>query len=435
MRFSGVRQPPSQACKEVWKELHPDGRFQPHPMFELKPFDAAREQHNTGVWSRAMKCRELGYSFEETLRFLDEWTWLNQHLFQREIPEAETRKQVRQAFERLDTKGTAWRHKDPNNPPGQKPTKKPGKPVQDAELIAEIDDQLHAYTLAELRGSSPVEQEAASLPWLFEPDGNNMRRFRASMNGEDPLTLNPWLCWGFFRWCDVDKKPKPQVRTRQDWTDYADSTLEGQLNGGNGFKMLWAESPSPTAGDQGLSVLRSNGKRYSPRFSEYTFPELIVPNPMRGPTGTASHGRPSNRCLDNSTRPENRLFWVVDIDTNPDGTPGVCWDSQARRLLWLSGGMRLVMVVHSGGKSLQGWFSPQTPKAREDIDEWVALAVSVGADPSAFVPSQPVRFPWGLRRNRDKKTGVLSPEKPYTMQEVYYLDQAPGLVTKGGFSC
>ena len=401
--------------------------------FELKPFDAAREQHNTGVWSRAMKCRAFGYSFEETLRFLDEWTWLNQHLFQREIPEAETRKQVRQAFERLDTKGgNAWKHRDPASPPGQKPDK---KPKQDAALIAEIDAELRDYTLAELRGSSPVDQEAASLPWLFTPDGNEMRRLLAAMNGEDPLALNPWLCWGFYRWCDVDKKPKPQVRTRQDWTDYADSTFEGQLNGGNGFKMLWAESPSPTAGDQGLSVLRSNGKQYSPRFSEYTFPELIVPNPMRALTGLAQNGRQSQRCRDNATSPEKRLFWVVDIDNNPDGTPGVCWDSQARRLLWLSGGMRLVMAMHSGGKSLQAWYSPQTPKAREDIDEWVTLAISIGADPKIKDPEQLFRYPWGLRRNRNKETGVLSPEKPYTMQEVYYLDRAPGLVTKGGFSC
>jgi hypothetical protein len=97
--------------------------------------------------------------------------------------------------------------------------------------------------------------------------------------------------------------------------------------------------------------------------------------------------------------------------------------------------MRLVMAMHSGGKSLQAWYSPQTPKAREDIDEWVTLAITIGADPKIKDPEQLFRYPWGLRRNRDKKTGVLSPEKPYTMQEVYYLDKAPGLVTKGGSSC
>ena len=410
------------------------GVFRTHPMtrsFELKPFNAALEQHNTGCWSRAMQARNHGYSFEETVRFIDEWVWLNKHLFQRDILEPEIRKQVRQAFERLDIKGTAWRHKDTNTPPGQKPAK---KHQQDAALIAEIDAELRDYTLAGLRGSSPVNQEAASLPWLFDREGNDMLRSHAA-EGEDPTALNPWLCWGFFRWCDVDKGPKPQVRTRQDWTDYLDSTHEGSLNGGNGFRMLWSKSPSPTAGDQGLSVVRSNGTRYTPRFSEYTFPELIVPNPMRAPTGTTKTGRLSNRCLDNATRPENRLYWVVDIDNNPDGTPGVCWDSQARRLLWLSGGMRLVMVVHSGGKSLQAWYSPQTPEARADIDAWVALAISVGADSAIKKPEQAFRYPWGLRRNRNKETGVLSPEKPYTMQEVYYLAKAPGLVTKGGFSC
>lgn len=401
------------------------GVFRTHPMtrsFELKPFDPALEQHNTGVWSRAMKCRGLGYSYAETVRFIDEWTWLNRHLFQRDIPEPEIRKQVRQAFERLDTKGgNAWKHRDPDTPPGVKPEK---KPKQDAELIAEIDAELRDYTVAELRGSSPLDQRLASLRHLFDSPHAGMIRALANAEGEDPLAKNPWLCWGFFRWCDVDKKPKPQVRTRQDWSETDD---------GKGFDALW-DFPDHLGGDV-LAVPHSNGKSYTPAFSEYTFPELIVPNPMHSPTGTASHGRQSNRCLDNSTRPENRLFWVVDIDTNPDGTPGVCWDSQARRLLWLSGGMRLVMAVHSGGKSLQAWYSPQTPEARDTVDAWVALAISIGADPAAFVPSQPVRFPWGLRRNRDKKTGVLPPEKPYAVQEVYYLDKAPGLVTKGGFSC
>lgn len=396
--------------------------------FELKPFDPALEQHNTGVWSRAMKCRGLGYSYAETVRFLDEWVWLNSHLFTRPegIPEAEIRKQVRQAFERLDTRGTAWTHKDPHTPPGLKPTKKAGKPQQDAALIAEIDTELRDYTMAELRGSSPLDPRVASLRHLFDSPHAGMIRALANAEGEDPLAKNPWLCWGFFRWCDVDKQPKPQVRTRQDWSETPD---------GKGFDALWAESPSPTNGDQCLSVLRSNAKRYTPSLSEYTFPELIVPNPMHSPTGTTQSGRQSNRCLDNSTRPENRLFWVVDIDTNPDGTPGVCWDSQARRLLWLSGGMRLVMAVHSGGKSLQAWYSPLTPEARDTVDSWVALAISIGADPAITRPAQAFRFPWGLRRNRDKKTGVLSPEKPYTMQEVYYLDKAPGLVAKGGVSC
>jgi hypothetical protein len=394
-------------------------------MFELKPFDAAREQHNTAVWSRSMKCRELGYSFEETVRFLDEWTWLNKHLFQREIYEPEIRKQVRQAFERLDTKGTtAWKHRDPDTPPGQKPKK---KPEQDAALIAEIDAELRDYTLAELRGSSPLPQRNASLLHLFDrPEGERLRKQAEFLQGLDPTISNPWLCWGFFRWDDREKQVKPQVRTRQDWTEIPE---------GKGFEGLWNFPDYYPSLGEFLVVEHSNGKSYAPNFSEYTFPELIVPNPMESATGTTQSGRLSNRCLDNATRPENRLFWVVDFDNNPDGTPGVCWDSQARRLLWLSGGMRLVMVVHSGGKSLQAWYSPQTPEARENVDAWVALAISVGADSKIKQPEQQFRFPWGLRRNRDKNTGVLSPEKPYSVQEVYYLDKAPGLVRKGGISC
>lgn len=168
-----------------------------------------------------------------------------------------------------------------------------------------------------------------------------------------------------------------------------------------------------------------------------TYPELIVPNPMSKPFGTTQDGRQSPRCTGNAVSPSERTYWVVEFDKNPDGSSGVPLDSQARRLLWLAGKMRLVMVVHSGSKSLHGWFSPVDDVARQTIPAWCALAVEIGADPATFRPEQLVRFPWGVRRNRDKDTGDLLKENPYSLQRVLYLDHpthriAADVIKEGG---
>ena len=74
--------------------------------------------------------------------------------------------------------------------------------------------------------------------------------------------------------------------------------------------------------------------------------QLIVPSPMSKLTGTTKEGKESAHCLDNTG---HRRFLVCEFDS---GTT----DDHAAILLHLARRAPLVMAVHSGGKSLHGWF-------------------------------------------------------------------------------
>ncbi len=74
--------------------------------------------------------------------------------------------------------------------------------------------------------------------------------------------------------------------------------------------------------------------------------QLIVPSPMSAVTGLTKDGKESKHSL-NNTGP--RHFLICEFDT---GTP----DDHAALLLHLGAFAPLVCAVHSGGKSLHGWF-------------------------------------------------------------------------------
>ena len=74
--------------------------------------------------------------------------------------------------------------------------------------------------------------------------------------------------------------------------------------------------------------------------------QLILPSPMSAVTGRTKDGKESKHTLDN-TGP--RRFLICEFDT---GTA----DEHAALLLHLGTFAPLVCAVHSGGKSLHGWF-------------------------------------------------------------------------------
>ena len=116
--------------------------------------------------------------------------------------------------------------------------------------------------------------------------------------------------------------------------------------------------------------------------------QLIVPNPMTAKTGTTKAGCPSKHCLDN-TGP--RRFLVVEFDA---GT----LDEQAGILLHLSAYAPLVCVVHSGNRSLHGWFYVKgQPEAK--VRDFFRYSASLGADAVTWTRSQFVRMPDGQRDN------------------------------------
>jgi hypothetical protein len=120
---------------------------------------------------------------------------------------------------------------------------------------------------------------------------------------------------------------------------------------------------------------------------------LIVPSPMSAVIGTTKDGKKSKHTLDNTGQ---RRFLICEFDT---GTA----DDHAALLLHLAGYAPLVCAVHSGNKSLHGWFYVHgQPDAK--IEKFFRYAVSLGADRSTWTRSQFVRMPDGTRDNDQRQT-------------------------------
>src|SRR5262249_29451134 len=74
--------------------------------------------------------------------------------------------------------------------------------------------------------------------------------------------------------------------------------------------------------------------------------QFIVPSPMLAITGTTQDGRESKHALANTG---SRRFLVCEFDTGDV-------DQHAALLIHLAAYAPLVCAVHSGGKSLHGWY-------------------------------------------------------------------------------
>lgn len=126
---------------------------------------------------------------------------------------------------------------------------------------------------------------------------------------------------------------------------------------------------------------------------------LIVPSPMTRKFGTTKEGKKSEHTLDNTG---GRRFLIVEFDS---GT----LDEHAACIHYLAKKAPLVMVLHSGGKSLHAWFFCKD-RPEDKLFAFMSTAVSIGADTATWLRCQFVRMPMGTRPETGKK------------QEVYYLN-------------
>jgi hypothetical protein len=141
--------------------------------------------------------------------------------------------------------------------------------------------------------------------------------------------------------------------------------------------------------------------------------QFIVPSPMTAPRGLTQQGKLSAHALTN-TGP--RRFLVVEFDfdaSNSDEEARLFerLDSEGRDvrdlcaalLLHLAEKAPLALAVHSGGKSLHGWFyCADAPE--EKVLRVFNYAVSLGADRANWTRSQFARMPDGLRENGRRQT-------------------------------
>jgi hypothetical protein len=121
--------------------------------------------------------------------------------------------------------------------------------------------------------------------------------------------------------------------------------------------------------------------------------QLIVPSPMTTPMGLTKAGKESAHTLSNT---DQRRFLICEFDTGSI-------DQHAGLLLYLADFAPLVCAVHSGGKSLHGWFYVDgQPEAK--VEKFFRYAVSLGADRATWTRSQFVRMPDGTRDNGRRQT-------------------------------
>lgn len=146
--------------------------------------------------------------------------------------------------------------------------------------------------------------------------------------------------------------------------------------------------------------------------------ELVVPSPMSAPRGLTQDGRVSVRCLDNTAA---RRWLVIEFDFQADkeGQPVTdCGrfvadlnrrglsvrDASGRILNHLRKVAPMALAVWSGNKSLHGWFHVE---GQDDTAAmFMRLARSLGADPATWTQCQMVRFPDGLRHDRNARQVV-----------------------------
>jgi hypothetical protein len=140
---------------------------------------------------------------------------------------------------------------------------------------------------------------------------------------------------------------------------------------------------------------------------------LIVANPMLHPSGRTRAGKMSQHTLEATAA---RVYLPIECDFNRydnDGEPAVfcslveAWeqdgistlDACAAILWYLSLYLPLVLIVHSGGKSLHGWFAAFDRDQDTELWPFMQKAYALGADHVTWSRSQFVRLPDGRRQN------------------------------------
>ena len=120
---------------------------------------------------------------------------------------------------------------------------------------------------------------------------------------------------------------------------------------------------------------------------------LIVPSAMTARTGHTKEDKVSAHTLETTGQ---RRFLIIEQDSGDV-------DDQVAILLHLAEYAPLVMAVHSGHRSLHGWFSCRDA-SEQTLRDFMRYAVRLGADKQMWCRSQFARMPDGLRESGERQT-------------------------------
>jgi hypothetical protein len=201
-------------------------------------------------------------------------------------------------------------------------------------------------------------------------------------------------------------RSKP-IHAAPKWPSVNQEQLEAIIRNGSGLVDLWEQSPVRIEDNAshteelidrlfpgnpllccGKSSTDFDNKPREDWRGELSTLQFIVPSPMSAITGRTKEGRESKHTLDN-TGPRRDL--VIEFDQGDV-------DDHAALLWHLALKAPLAMVVHSGSKSLHGWFFC-AGQPEERLRQVMRYCVSLGADRATWSRSQFVRMPDGLRDN------------------------------------
>ena len=206
--------------------------------------------------------------------------------------------------------------------------------------------------------------------------------------------------------------PSPGRSARPPWPRVNEEQREAILREGYGLVDLWEESairfednephteeiidllfPGNPLLSTGKVIDRSPTRPREKWRGKLADRQFIVPSPMSAKTGLTQDGKESQRSLSNTGL---RRFLVVELDAGSI-------DAHAALLRHLSWHAPLALVVHSGGKSLHGWFFC-AGQPEERLLRLMRYAVTLGADPATWTRSQFVRMPDGTRDDGKRQT-------------------------------
>ena len=198
---------------------------------------------------------------------------------------------------------------------------------------------------------------------------------------------------------------RQNLRQGSSWPKVNAEQREAVITSGGGLVDLWEISPvrfhdndSHTEeiidalfpGNPLLCAGRSNSDFATQARSEWDGKlaalQLIVPSPMTARSGLTQDGKQSSHALSITGQ---RRFLVVEFDQGDV-------DDHAALLWHLALKAPLAMIVHSGSKSLHGWFFC-AGQPEERLRQVMRYCVSLGADRATWTRSQFVRMPDGTR--------------------------------------
>jgi hypothetical protein len=206
-------------------------------------------------------------------------------------------------------------------------------------------------------------------------------------------------------WPQVDKLLRSEVlRTTRIAPPREKAHLRPQMSAAEILRHLFADDPLVC-----VSQEFNRGYRTEPLSelkAEYlTSCQFIVPNSMSARFGLTQSGKTSLRALSNTGE---RRYLVIEIDDHTLSN-----EDQGAIMLYLARQLPLVMLVHSGNRSVHGWFhiaAGADDAIGSSLHGFMKLAVSLGADRAMWTPCQFARMPNGTRDNgRDQQVLFFDP--------------------------